>query len=154
MQYLGDKELTKSSILYKRKDIVAPEVRLYLAAFIYRGMLCKPKEHVYHCKNKLFAAPGFRLIISQNELVLLEKFLHFVDDEELGYSYNKAVKIQPILDKLVEQFKLLLELERNVSFGESRLLWKGCLSWKQYIPKKDHFSLKAFMLSKDLFASF
>lgn len=89
------------------ENIIAPEVRLYLVAFIYRGMLYKPNEHIYHCKSKLFEAPVFQHI-SQNELVLLERFLHFVGDEELGDSYNKAARIQPILDKLVEQFNFLL----------------------------------------------
>ena len=68
-------------------------------------------------------------------MVLLEKFLHFVNNEELGDSYNKAAKIQPILEKLVERFKLLCQLERDMSIDKSLLLRKGCLNWKQYIPK-------------------
>ena len=68
-------------------------------------------------------------------MVLLEKFLHFVNNEEPGDSYNKAAKIQPILEKLVERFKLLRQLERDMSIGKSLLLRKGCLNWKQYIPK-------------------
>jgi len=48
---------------------------------------------------------------------------------------------------LVERFQMLLELERDISIDESLLLWKGRLSWKQYIPKKRaHFGLKAFVL--------
>ena len=84
-------------------------------------------------------------------MVLLEKCLHFVDNEELHDSYNKATKIQPTLEKLVEPFKLLCELEHDISIDESLLLRKGWLSWKQYIPKKiSHFGLKAFVLQKDL----
>ena len=80
-------------------------------------------------------------------MVLLEKCLHFVDNEELHDSYNKATKIQPTLEQLVEPFKLLCELEHDISIDESLLLWKGCLSWKQYIPKKrSRFGLKAFVL--------
>ena len=118
------------------ENIIAPEVRLYLAAFIYRGMLYKPNEHIYHCKNKLFEAPGFQRIISQNELVLLERFLHFVGDEELGDSYNKAARIQPILDKLVEQFNFLLELERNISQPQLETV---------HSQKRSRFALKAFV---------
>ena len=61
-------------------------------------------------------------------MVLLEKFYDFVDNEELGNSYNKAAKIQPILEKLVERFKLLCELKCDISTDESLLLWKGRLS--------------------------
>ena len=38
--------------------------------------------------------------MSRNNIVLLEKFWHFVDNDELGDFYNKSAKIQPILEKL------------------------------------------------------
>ena len=50
-------------------------------------------------------------------MVLLETFLHFVDNEELGNSYNTAAQIQPILKKLVQRFILLCELERDMSIA-------------------------------------
>ena len=56
-QFLGNKEFKKSSRLHKWTYITAPEARLYLAPLIYREMLCKPKEHLYYGKNKLFEAP-------------------------------------------------------------------------------------------------
>ena len=65
----------------------------------------EPKEHLYYTKNKLFETPGFRRIISQNKIALSETFLHFVDNEELGDSYNKSAKIQPTLEKLLESFE-------------------------------------------------
>ena len=49
----------------------------YLAALIYRGMLYKPKEHLHYTKNKLFESPGFRRIISQNKMALLQIFFTF-----------------------------------------------------------------------------
>ena len=104
-------------MLCKWEDITAAEIRLYLAALIYRGMLYKPKKHLYYNKNNLFEIPVFRWIISQNKMVLLEKFLHFVDNEELGDCYNTAAQIQPILKKLVQRFKLLCELERDMSIA-------------------------------------
>ena len=86
-------------------------------------MLYKPKEHLYYTKNNLFDNPGFRRILSQNKMVLLKIFLHFVDNEELGDSYNKATKIQPLLEKLVGRFILICELEHDISIDESLLLW-------------------------------
>ena len=49
----GNKELQKTSRLCNWEDITAPEIRLYLAALTYRGMLHKPKEHLYYVKKKL-----------------------------------------------------------------------------------------------------
>ena len=59
-QSIGNKEFKKTSRLCKWEDITAPEIRLSLAALIYRGMLYKPKEHLHYTKNKLFETPGFR----------------------------------------------------------------------------------------------
>ena len=89
-------------------------------------------------------------------MVLLEKILHFVGNEELRDSYDKSAKIHSILEKLVERFKLLSELERNISIADSLLLWKRRFSWKQYIPKNRlRFGLKAFFFcQKDLSAMF
>ena len=56
-------------------------------------------------------------------MVLLKNFLHFVDNEELGDFYNKATKIQPLLEKLVGRFILICELEHDISIDESLLLW-------------------------------
>ena len=82
-------------------------------------------------------------------MVLLEKFLHFVDNEELADSYNKATKIQLILANLVESLKLPCQLESDISNNNSLLQWKGHLSWKKHIPKKrSRFRLKAFVLSE------
>jgi len=36
---------------------------------------------------------------------------------------------------------MLLELERDISIDESLLLWKGRLSWKQYIQKREPISV-------------
>ena len=146
-QMMADTVYKPTSRVAKWEEITASEVRLYFAVLIYRGLLYKPKENFYYTKNKLFETLGFRRIMSQNKLILLEKFLHFVDNQALGESYNKAAKIQPILEMLVDRFQLLLELERDISIDESLLLWKGRLGWKQYIPKKRaRFGLKAFVL--------
>ena len=133
-QSIDNKEFKKTSRLCKWEDITAPAIRLYLAALIYLRILYKPKKHFYYTKKNLFETPEFR---SQNKMVLLEKFLPFVNNEELGDSYNKAAKIQPILEKHVERFKLLCQLERDISIDKSLLLRKGCLNWKQYIHVSD-----------------
>ena len=78
---------------------------------------------------------------------MLEKFLHFCNNQELPENYNKTAKIQPVLEMLNKRFKLLINLERDLSIDESLLLWKGRLSWKQYIPKKrSRFGIKSFAL--------
>ena len=73
--------------------------------------------------------------------------MHFADNRTLGENYEKIAKIKPIHDYLSQRFSLLYTPKRDISIDESLLLWKGRLSWKQYIPKKcSHCRMKSFVL--------
>ena len=63
--------------------------------------------------------------------------------------YNRSAKIEPIHEYLVERWQSLLALEENISVDETLLLWKGRLSWKQFIKtKRAHFGLKSFAFAE------
>ena len=91
---------------------------------------------MFYTKNKLFEITGITKILPQDRLVVLEKYIHFVDISTLGESDNRSAKIEPIHEYLVERWQSLLTLEENVSVDETMLLWKGRLSWKQFIRTK------------------
>ncbi|XP_065673943.1 piggyBac transposable element-derived protein 4-like [Hydra vulgaris] len=138
---------SKTLRLSKWVDTTPSNIRMYLAVLIYRGLLHKPRNDWYYSKNLLITTPGFRRLMSQNKLLLIEKYLHFVDNQELEESYNRSAKIQPVLVSLIERFKLLLNHSRDISIDESLLLWKGRLSWKQYSrTKRARFGQKSFVL--------
>ena len=82
--------------------------------------------------------------LSYNKFKLIDKFLHFVDNNELGDNYPNASKIQPLWDYFN---KLYLKLYTPKKIDESLLLWMGCLSWKQSIlTKRARFVEKSFLL--------
>ncbi|XP_065652095.1 piggyBac transposable element-derived protein 4-like [Hydra vulgaris] len=138
---------SKTSRLSKWVDTTPSDIRMYLAVLKYRGLLHKPRNDWYYSKNLLITTPGFRRLMSQNKLLLIEKYLHFVDNQELEENYNRSAKIQPVLVSLIEHFKLLLNLSRDISIDESLPLRKGRLSWKQYIRiKRARFGQKSFVL--------
>ena len=59
------------------------------------------------------------------------------------------MKIEPIHKYLVERWQSLLTLEESISVDEAFLLWKGSLSWKQFIKTKRRlFGLKRFVLAE------
>ena len=73
------------------------------------------------------------------------RFLHFADNrtEEQG----KLRKIEPIVENLREKFEKAVIPWKNLCIDESLMVWKGRLSFKQYIPSKRHrFGVKLFML--------
>ena len=72
-----------------------------------------------YTNDKIFEIPGFRKVICQNKLVLIEKYIDFVDISELGESYNRSSKIHPIHKYIIGQS--LLTLGCDVSIGEASL---------------------------------
>ena len=74
-QSTGNKESKKISRLCKWEGITAPEIRLYLAELIYRKTIC------------IILKTNFLRPQALDELlVLLEIFLHLVDNEESKFS--------------------------------------------------------------------
>ena len=51
---------------------------------------------MYYSHNKLFGFPGFKDIMTQNKLVLLEKFMHFADLITIDSNCGKTVNIDAI----------------------------------------------------------
>ena len=114
---------SKHARLFNQNDI-----RLYIATLLYRGVVHKPMYHTYYKNEKIFETPGFRKTISQNKLVLIEKYIHFDNISELGERYNRSSKIHPIHKYIAERWQSLLTLGCDVSIDETLLLWKGSLS--------------------------
>ena len=82
-----------------------------------------------------FETPGFKRILPQNKLVLIGKYVYFVDIAELCDKYSQSAKIELIHSYFVERWQSLLSLECEVSVDEELLLGLGSVSWKQYIKK-------------------
>ena len=102
---------------------------------------------MYFTMYKLFETPGFPYIICRDACVNLEKIIYFIDNESLPENYSKTTKIKPIFEYFVSRFQKLFTPYRDISIDELMLLWKGRLSWKQYIPRKrSSFGLKSFVL--------
>ncbi|XP_078044094.1 uncharacterized protein LOC144473774, partial [Augochlora pura] len=62
---------------------------------------------------------------------------------------QKAKKIQPVIDMLIHRFQMAYRPRQHIAVDESLLLWKGRLSFKQYIcSKRARFGLKSFILAE------
>ena len=63
--------------------------------------------------------------MSYNRFRIIDRFLHFVDNEELGEKHPLAAKIQPVWDYCNEKFRSIYTPRKYRSIDESLLLWKG-----------------------------
>ena len=63
---------------------------------------------------------------------------------------DRLYKVRPIVEYLVNKFKTVYVPEEHISTDEELLLWKGNVSFKQYIPmKRARFGIKTFSLCKN-----
>ena len=148
-QQMSKPTFTLSNRTKKWKEVTAEEIRLLIGFILYQGVVWKPTYAHYFTANKLFETPGTRNLMSYNRFVNIDRFLHFVDNEELGDSYAKAAKISPIWDYMNERFQLLYMPKKYVAIDESLVLWKGRLSWKQSIlTKRARFGFKMYSVNE------
>ena len=80
----------------KSELCTANDICLFIASILYHGVIQKHVAHMFYTKNKLFETPGFKKVLPQDRLVLLEKYIHFVNISKLGELYNHSAKIEPI----------------------------------------------------------
>ena len=65
----------------------------------------KPTVNMYYTKNILFSTPGVTAIMPQQKFILIEQYLHFVENTTLTPEHSRRAKIAPIFDYVVDTFR-------------------------------------------------
>ena len=100
----------------------------------------------YWANDELLRSKIFGEIMSRDRFLHLLKILHF-NTNDMQANVDRLYKIREICDMLRESFKNALYPFQDLCIDESLLLYKGRLSFKQYIPsKRNRFGIKSFVL--------
>ncbi|PNF18924.1 hypothetical protein B7P43_G18030, partial [Cryptotermes secundus] len=148
-QFLRGRDLPVRSPARAWKPVTEGEIYVLLGLFMLMGIIQKPTLRSYFSTRRIMSTPGFRDIISRNRLELICKFLHFVDNETMStyQGPQKLFKIFPLISHLNKKFQEIYLPSQNISVDESLTLWKGRLSFKQYLPlKASKFGIKTYEL--------
>jgi hypothetical protein len=131
------------------RPVTESEIYVMLGLFLLMGIIQKPTLRSYFSRKRILSTPGFGDVISRDRFELIMKFLHFSDNTNKG-NYEgpaKLYKIYSVLSHLNNKFQNLYLPGQNISVDESLTLWKGRLSFKQYIPlKAAKFGIKTYEL--------
>ncbi|XP_023230290.1 piggyBac transposable element-derived protein 4-like [Centruroides sculpturatus] len=126
------------------------EMFVFLAICIMEGILYKPDEKMYWSRNELFLTPSFSKLMTKKKFLTIKKYLHFADTDTFDpetHPNPKLNKIWPLIEHLNFKFSTLYTPEEDITVDESLLLFKGRLSWKQYIrSKRARFGIKFYNL--------
>ena len=149
-QFMREKggNLKRRSRAHEWTETDANEIRVFFALLLLQGVVYKPELEQYFSKRATLSTPFFRDVMDKDRFILLSKFLHFTDNDAFdpdGPIPRKLYKLWSILQHMKTKFLETYESERDMAVDESLLLWKGRLSWKQYIPsKRARFGIKSF----------
>jgi hypothetical protein len=119
----------------------------FLAITLLMGINPKPKISDYWSTDELLYMLIFPKIFTRNRYKYILRYLHFNNNSEANNTMNKLKKLGNIINLLKKRFKDPTTPSQELCIDESLTLWKGKLSFKQFIPsKRNRFEIKFFML--------
>lgn len=129
------------------------EIYRLLAFFVFQGVHPLTCEKDYYMRKSFAGGINCTPLLSYGRLILLKKFLHFVDNNAVADGEDpspdkvRLAKLLPIIEHCNAKFQSLYGLHQDISIDESLTLWKGKLSWIQYIKtKRARFGIKSYEL--------
>ena len=130
------------------------EMKTFLGLTILMGIIRKPSVQLYWSKDPLYSTPIFSQVMRRNRCQLLLKFFHLSDNDLMlprsDPNYDRLHKIRPLLEHLSNKFQTVYQPGPHLSLDEAMVLWKGMLSFKQFIRnKRTRFGIKVFQLCED-----
>lgn len=133
------------SRLQKWQPLTVRELKVFLAVSL---LMVHNKKNVlenYWSTDKL-QQNYIPNIMSRNRYCTILSMLHFSDNSQPN-KYGKLTKVKELVDMFRKTFSKNFIPFRNVCIDESLLLFKGRLSFKQFIPsKRSRFGIKTYVL--------
>lgn len=135
------------SRLNKWKETDWEEIYLFIAMTMLVSRNRKLKLNECWSKDPLINTPIFQKSMARDRYLLLLRLLHFCnnDDSKPG---NRLYKLDMVLEEFKCSFHQSFTPFENLCIDESLILYKGRLSFKQFIRTKRHrFGIKLFVLT-------
>lgn len=144
--YINSQEFTPNSRVNYWKETNIGELYGFLATSMLMARIKKLELNEYWTTDPLLATPIFNKIMSRDRYLLLLRMLHFCcNDNQI--SGDRLFKLDVVLNEIRANFNAGMVPFQNLVIDESLVLWKGRLSFKQFIKTKRHrFGIKLFVL--------
>ena len=134
-------------------DTSRGEMKKFIALSLLMGIVGKPEISNYWSTDPLLKGSVFNSAMPRNRFQNILQFLHFADNSHYNPNdpnRDRLYKVRHLVEFLVNKFKTVYIPDQHISIDEELLLWKGNLSFKQYIPmKRARFGIKMFSLCEN-----
>ena len=129
------------------------EMKKFFGLLVLMGIIHKPNIPMYWSTDSLYYTPIFSKVMTRDRFTLLQKFLHFNDNNDVNYDpdspeRDRLHKVRPFIEMITERCRKVYYPGKNLSVDESLVLFKGRLHFKQYIKtKRARFGIKLYELT-------
>ena len=122
----------------------------FLAMLVLTGIIHKQRISMYWTKDGMVSTPIFSQLMKKVRFLLILRFLHFADNRihnPADLDRDKLYKIREVSDMTRKRCSEAFYPRKKLSVDESLVLFKGRLSFKQYIKfKRAGFGIKPYQL--------
>jgi len=122
---------------YESWEITVDELSAFIGFVFLMGIVHPPSISDYWKKSTTMLQ---LLEYLETFFFYIPQYVHFADNSTLAApgtpEYKRLGKIQPIIDSLLECFRAVCNLHRDVSVDEAMVAFKGTSTLKQYMPMK------------------
>ena len=122
----------------------------FLGLLMLMGIVYKPRLTMYWSRDNIMATPIFNQVMRRDRFLLLLRFLHFADNSQYNTAdpdRDKLYKLRNVINMIKESCRTVYSPGKSLSLDESLVLFKGRLSFKQYInTKRARFGIKLYQL--------
>jgi hypothetical protein len=146
---LRSKGVKKRSNLSSWKNIDIYELKKFIGLSLLMGIHKLPAIRLYWSQSEIDYHPIYGQTLSRNRYETFLRCLCFYDPFTTDKS-DRLHKINNVLGPIISNIQTKYYPKECLSLDESMLLWRGRLSFKQYIPSKAHkYRIKFFELCTD-----
>ena len=145
--------LRPKSIVPDWKPTNRNEIKAFLGLCILMGIVLKPRVSMFWSTDSFYHTPIFGQVMSRKRLQLLQRCLHFQNNQDPQYNPNdpdrdRLFKIRTLMVMVRQKFNSVYYPSENLTVDESLVLYKGRLCFKQYIrTKRARCGIKVFELA-------
>lgn len=137
---------TNPAIVKNHKKVTADEMYVFFSIALLMPLVYKQNVKDYWSKDIIIDTPIFGQLMSRGRFLDILRYLHFSDSGNVNPE-DKLFKIRMAVNHFRNAFKKCLYPFQNIVIDESLLLFKGRISFRQYIPSKRHrFGVKFFVM--------
>ena len=127
-------------------DTTSRELLVFIALMLMIPLCKKHVLHYYWRNDSVISTPLLSKYMTRDRFLFLLSFLYYADNEN-RITDDRIWEVREILSMFLTRHKKYFYPFQKMVVDESRILFKGRLVFKQYIPTNRHrFGIKLFVL--------